>query len=199
MICAAGCRDPLARGGDRRRLVAGRAARLRAGALPLLGGRSTTGGRPRRGSTRLPQFRTAIDGLGIHFLHVRSPHAGRAAARHHARLARLGRRVPQCHRSAHRPDRARRRRRRRLPRRLPLAARLRLQRQADAARLGRRADRRGLGGADGAARLRALRRAGRRLGRERHDAHRRSRTPSTSPASTSTCRSRRPTRRRSTT
>ena len=28
----------------------------------------------------LPQFRTEIDGLGIHFLHVRSPHAGRAAA-----------------------------------------------------------------------------------------------------------------------
>ena len=25
---------------------------------------------------RLPQFRTTIDGLGIHFIHVRSPHAG---------------------------------------------------------------------------------------------------------------------------
>src|SRR5215203_4454324 len=25
---------------------------------------------------RLPQFRTEIDGVGIHFIHVRSPHAG---------------------------------------------------------------------------------------------------------------------------
>ena len=28
---------------------------------------------------RFPQFRTTIDGLGIHFLHVRSPHAGARA------------------------------------------------------------------------------------------------------------------------
>ena len=42
------------------------------------------------------------------------------------------------HRAAHRPDRARRRRRRRVPRRVPVAARLRLQRQADRDRLGRR-------------------------------------------------------------
>ena len=50
---------------------------------------------------RFPQFRTTIDGLGIHFIHVRSPHAERAAARHDARLARLDRRVPEGDRAAH--------------------------------------------------------------------------------------------------
>ena len=44
--------------------------------------------------------------------------------------------------------------------------------QADAPRVGRREDRRGLGHADDATRLRALRRAGRRLGIDRHHRHR---------------------------
>ena len=35
---------------------------------------ATTGGRPRPGSNAIPQFTTTIDGLGVHFLHVRSPH-----------------------------------------------------------------------------------------------------------------------------
>jgi hypothetical protein len=45
---------------------------------------------------RFPQFTTTIDGLNIHFLHVRSPHAGHAAD-HHPRLAGLGGGVPQGH------------------------------------------------------------------------------------------------------
>ena len=64
--------------------------------------------------------------------------AGRAPARHHPRLARVGRRVPQGHRAAHRPGRARRRRGRRVPRRVPVAARLRVQRPPDRSRDGRR-------------------------------------------------------------
>ena len=73
-------------------------------------------------------------------------------------------------RAADRPGRPRRRRGRRVPRRVPVAARLRVQRQAGRHRLGRRAHRRGVGAADGPARLRPLRRPGRRLGRERHHA-----------------------------
>jgi pimeloyl-ACP methyl ester carboxylesterase len=39
----------------------------------VTGPRTTTGGSARRGLNRFPQFRTTIDGLGIHFLHVTSP------------------------------------------------------------------------------------------------------------------------------
>ena len=38
----------------------------------------------------LPQFMTTIDGVDIHFIHVRSRHPNAHAADHHARLARLG-------------------------------------------------------------------------------------------------------------
>ena len=48
----------------------------------------------------LPQFITEIDGLDIHFIHVRSKHAERAAAHRHARLARLDHRAAEDHRSA---------------------------------------------------------------------------------------------------
>ena len=55
----------------------------------------------------LPQFTTEIDGLGP--LHPRQVAAReRAAADHHARLARLGDRDARGHRPADRPDRARR-------------------------------------------------------------------------------------------
>ena len=66
--------DAVAGAGDGRRLVAGRPARLRARARASTGATATTGARARRASTRFPQFRTEIDGLDIHFLHVRSPH-----------------------------------------------------------------------------------------------------------------------------
>ena len=52
----------------------------------------------------LPQFMTTIDGVDIHFIHVRSRHPERAAADHHARVAGLGLRADQDHRSAHRSD-----------------------------------------------------------------------------------------------
>ena len=90
--------------------------------------------------------------------------AVRAAADHHPRLARLDRRIPEGDRAAGRSCRAWRQSRGCLPRRLPVAAGLRLLRQAEDHRLGRRSHRRDLGEADGPARLRALRRAGRRLG-----------------------------------
>ena len=56
----------------------------------------------------LPQFTTEIDGVEIHFIHVRSPARGRHAADHDARLARLGHRAARDHRPADRPDRSRR-------------------------------------------------------------------------------------------
>jgi len=49
----------------------------------------------------LPQFMTNIDGLDIHFIHVRSPH--RPAADHHPWLARLDPGTAEGHWSAHRP------------------------------------------------------------------------------------------------
>ena len=97
----------------------------------------------------LPQFRTEIDGLGIHFLHVRSPHADALplVITHGwpgsivEFLKVIG---PLTDPTAHGGDA-----RRRVPRRVPVAARLRLQRQAGRAGLGRRADRRRVGAADG--------------------------------------------------
>ncbi len=50
-------------------------ARLRAGRLRATGPTSTTGARARRGSTASRSSAPQIDGLGIHFVHVRSPHA----------------------------------------------------------------------------------------------------------------------------
>ena len=60
----------------------------------------------------LPQFMTEIDGVEIHFIHVRSRARERAAADHHPRLAGLGDRDARRHRAADRPDGARRQRRR---------------------------------------------------------------------------------------
>ena len=122
-------------------------------------------------ATRLnafPQFLTEIDGLDIHFIHARSPHPRRAAADHHARLARLDHRDAQRHRPADRPDGLRRRRGGRLRRGGPIDARLRVLRQADDHRLGPGPYRRRLDRPDAAPRLHALRRPGRRLGRPDH-------------------------------
>ena len=60
----------------------------------------------------LPNFMTEIDGLDIHFLHVRSEPRGRAAADRHPRVAGLDHRAAEDHRAADRPDGARRRARR---------------------------------------------------------------------------------------
>ena len=59
--------------GDRRRSVAGRAAVAAAGAGPLLGQRLRLA-QGRSEAERLPQFMTSIDGVDIHFIHVRSRH-----------------------------------------------------------------------------------------------------------------------------
>ena len=116
----------------------------------------------------LPQFTTEIDGVDIHFIHVKSRARERAAADHDARLARLGHRAARDRRPAHRPDRARRQRRGRVPPGAAVPARLRLLRRADRARLGSRPRRARLGGADAPPRLHPLRRPGRRRGRRRH-------------------------------
>ena len=104
-----------------------------------------------------------------HPLHPRQVAAReRAAADHHARLARLGHRDARGHRPAHGPDRARRTRRGRVRPRAAVAARLRLLRPADGGRLGPGPHRASLGGADEPPRLHPLRRPGRRPGRHRH-------------------------------
>ena len=54
----------------------------------------------------LPQFLTEIDGLDIHFIHVRSKHDERVAADRHPRMAGLDRRAAEDHRSADQPHRA---------------------------------------------------------------------------------------------
>ena len=86
----------------------GRAARDDAGARPLLGERATTGASARRGSTPCRSSSPRSTALDIHFIHVRSKHAERAADDHHPRLARLDHRAAEDHRSADRSDRARR-------------------------------------------------------------------------------------------
>ncbi|CAA9395306.1 MAG: Epoxide hydrolase, partial [uncultured Pseudonocardia sp.] len=159
---------PLARARHRGGLEPGRAARLRA--------------RPRRPlapALRLAALRgRAQRAAAVHHPARRRrrrlvpgapparplPAPGRPAAAAHPRLARLGRGVPRPARRAHRPTRPARR----LPPRRALAAGLRVQRQAEDGRVGRRADRDGLGAADGPPGLRALRRPRRRLGRRHH-------------------------------
>ena len=48
----------------------------------------------------LPHFITEIDGLDIHFIHVRSKHENALAAHRHARMARIDRRAAEDHRAA---------------------------------------------------------------------------------------------------
>ena len=147
----------------------------------------------------LPQFRTALDGLGIHFLHVRSPHPDALPlVMTHGWPGSIVEFLDVLG-PLTRARGARRRRRRRVPRGLPVAAGLRVQRQAVVDGLGRRADRPRVERADGTARLRALRRAGRRLGHERLREPRAAGPRSRRRASTSCRRWRHPTQRRSTT
>ena len=64
----------------------------------------------------VPQFITEIDGLDIHFIHVRSKHEN-ALPLVVARMARLDHRAAEDHRSAYEPDSAWRERIGRVPRR----------------------------------------------------------------------------------
>ena len=114
-----------------------------------------------------PQFRTEIDGLGIHFLHVRSPHedALPLVMTHGwpGSVVEFGKVIGPLTDPERTAGTGRR-----LPPGVPVAARIWVQRQAGPARLGRCAYRGRVGGADGAARLRAVRGAGRRLGIHGH-------------------------------
>ena len=125
----------LAREGDGRRPVAGRAARDDPGA------RARVGDRLRLGQVRGEAERAAAlrhrDRRAGHPLRPRSLEARRrAAADRHARMAGLDHRAAEDHRSAHRSHGTRRERVGRLPRGDPLDAGLRVLRQADAAPAG---------------------------------------------------------------
>ena len=116
----------------------------------------------------LPHFMTEIDGLDIHFIHVRSPHedALPLIVTHGwpgSIIEQLKIIEPLTE-----PHGARRERAGRVPSGDSLAAGLRVLRQADQHRVGSRPHRAGLGSADEAPRIHPVRRAGRRLGRGRH-------------------------------
>ena len=83
----------------------------------------------------LPQFITEIDGLDIHFIHVRSTRKCVAADRY-PRVARFDHRTDEDHRSAHQSHRTRRKCIRRVPYRGSVDAGVRVFRQADDDRLG---------------------------------------------------------------
>ena len=93
---------------------------------------TTTGARAEAKLNALSQFTTEIDGVEIHFIHVKSRERTRCAD-HDARLARLGRRAARNRRPADRPDRSRRHPRGRIPPGAAVHARLRLLRRADRA------------------------------------------------------------------
>ena len=57
-------------------MVPGHPAGLHPRAVRVLAGAATTGARREARLNQFPQFRTEIDGLDIHFVHVRSPHPG---------------------------------------------------------------------------------------------------------------------------
>ena len=84
----------------------------------------------------LPHFMTEIDGLDIHFIHVRSAARERAAGHHHARMAWLGHRTAGDHRPARQSHRPRRERIGRVRRGNPVDTGLRVLRQAARDRLG---------------------------------------------------------------
>ena len=86
----------------------------------------------------VPNFITEIDGLDIHFIHVRSKHEDALPLIVTHGWPGSVDRAAEDHRSAHRPHGTRRERIGRVPRGDPVDARLRLLRQADRARAGTR-------------------------------------------------------------
>ena len=116
----------------------------------------------------LPQFKTEIDGLDIHFIHVKSAHENALPLiMTHGwpgsiveLLETIG---PLTDPTAHGGQR-----RGRVPPRAAVHPRLRLLRRADRARLGSHPHRTGLGRAHAAPRLHPVRRAGRRRGLPGH-------------------------------
>ena len=147
--------DPLAREGDRRRRSQG----VQLATMQKLARYWATDYDWRKVEARLnalPQFITEIDGLDIHFIHVRSKHRECAADHRHARLARLDHRAAEDHRSADQSHGAWRQRGGRFRRRDSVAAGLRVFRQADHDRLGPRSASPVPGRADAAPRLHAI-------------------------------------------
>ena len=116
----------------------------------------------------VPQFLTEIDGLDIHFIHVRSPHPNALPLIITHGWPGSIIEMLERHRPAHRPDGLRRRRGGRLRRGGPSMPGYGYSGKADDDGLGPRPYRRRLDRADAAPRLHALRRAGRRLGRPDH-------------------------------
>jgi hypothetical protein len=112
----------------------------------------------------LPHFITEIDGLDIHFIHVRSKHEDAFAAHRRARMARLGHRAAEDHRSLDQSDGTWRERIGRFPSGDSVDARLRVFGQADHNRLGRCPYGTCLDSADEARWIHALCGARRRLG-----------------------------------
>ena len=137
----------------------------------------------------LPQFITEIDGLDIHFIHVRSKHDECAADHRHARVARLDHRAAEDHRSADQSDRAwRRAQRTRSIVVIPSLPGYGFSGKPTTHRLGSRPHRPRLGRADEAPRLHAIRRARRRLGAMPSRSRWRCRRRRNCSASTPTCR-----------
>ena len=135
----------------------------------------------------LPQFITEIDGLDIHFIHVRSKHANALPliVTHGwpgSVIEQLKIIDPLTDPTAHGGERVRR-----LRSRDSVASGLRLFRQADRDRLGSGPDCARLGDADEAPRIHAIRRPGRRLGRESSE-QMAMQAPRDCLGSTSTCR-----------
>ena len=116
----------------------------------------------------LPQFTTEIDGVDIHFIHVKSRHENALPLIMTHGWPGSVVELLETDRPTHRPDRARRSRRGRVPPRAAVHPRLRLLRRADRARLGPDPHRPGLGRADAAAWLHPVRRTRRRRGLPGH-------------------------------
>ena len=149
-----------------------------------IGRRTTTGARCEAKLNALPQFITEIDGLDIHFIHVRSPHDDALPLIvNHGWPGSIIEQLKIIE-PTDRSHGTRRERGGRIPRRHSVNAGLRVLGQADEHRLGPGAHGPSLGRTDEAPRLRPLRCPGRRLGcvRRRPDGrcrHRRGCSPST--------------------
>ena len=116
----------------------------------------------------LPQFITEIDGLDIHFIHVRSKHRQCAAGHRHAWMAGLDHRAAEDHRAADQSHGTRRHGIGRVRRGDSVDAGLRVFRQADHDGLGSRPHRTCLGRAHEAPWVHEVCGARRRLGRDHH-------------------------------
>ena len=161
-------RDALAEQGDWSTTARRACSWRRSRRSPTTGRTSTTSARVEARLNALPQFMTEIDGVDIHFIHVRSQHEDALPLIMTHGWPGSVIEMLDADRPADRPDRAWRQRRGRVPPRAAVPAGLRLLGRAGRDRLGPGPDRTGLGRADAPPRLHPLRRPGRRRGRRRH-------------------------------